>query len=141
MTDSGNKKAILYTDGASRGNPGDAGIGAAIYAENGELIHEIARYIGTTTNNVAEYTAMIEGLRWLVAQGYTEVLVRCDSELMVKQMRGEYRVKSPGLQGLFTEARRLFMHFQQWNINHVPREQNKKADSLANLGIDQAKGR
>lgn len=128
-------KLVLNTDGASKGNPGDAGIGVLLCDEQGAVVAEIGRYIGTSTNNVAEYTALIEGLKAAVDLGADEILVRSDSELMVRQIRGEYRVRNEGLQHMFVQARRAFLHFKKWRIEHVPREQNRRADELANIAI------
>lgn len=127
---------IVHTDGASRGNPGAAGIGVVIYDEAGNVLKEIAQSLGRTTNNHAEYTALIEGLRQAWKLGAEEVTVRSDSELLVKQIRGEYAVRNQGLYPLFVEARRLFLRFPRWRIEHVPRERNRRADELANQAID-----
>jgi ribonuclease HI len=130
------KHLIIHTDGASRGNPGQAGIGIVIYDEAGNVVREVSQGLGRTTNNVAEYTALVEALRQALKLGAEEVTVRSDSELMVKQIRGEYAVKNVGLQPLFVEARRLLLRFPRWRIEHVPREENRRADELANRGID-----
>lgn len=103
---------------------------------DGDVVKEFGRYIGTATNNVAEYSALIEALRAAHGLGAESVAVRSDSELMVKQIQGEYKVRHDGLQPLFVEARRLFLRFRNWSIAHVPREQNRRADELANLSID-----
>lgn len=126
----------IFSDGASRGNPGEAGIGIVIYNENQEKVMEVAEYIGIETNNVAEYTALIRGLEEASKLGVTEVEVFADSELMVKQMKGVYKVKNPGLQTLFQQAKKLTQNFNLFEITHVRREKNKEADKLANLGID-----
>lgn len=133
----GLSKMVLHTDGASRGNPGEAGIGIVIYDENGVPMREIARYLGKVTNNIAEYTALIEGLRAATELGAKDIIIRSDSELMVRQVMGEYKVRNQGLQPLFVEARRLLMHFHYWRLEYVPRELNRRADELANEGIDQ----
>ncbi len=127
---------VIHTDGASRGNPGESGIGIVMYDGQGNVVKEFGRFIGTTTNNVAEYSALIEALRAAHGLGAAEVAIRSDSELMVKQMLGEYKVRHDGLQPLFVEARRLFLRFRRWRIEYVPREQNRRADELANLSID-----
>ncbi|MDA8346272.1 MAG: ribonuclease HI family protein [Thermaerobacter sp.] len=127
---------MIHTDGASRGNPGESGIGIVMYDGQGSVVKEFCRFIGTTTNNVAEYSALIEALRAAHGLGAEEVAVRSDSELMVKQILGELKVRHDGLQPLFVEARRLFLRFRQWRIEYVPREQNRRADELANLSID-----
>lgn len=129
-------KMKIYTDGASRGNPGHAGIGAIIYDENNEIIAEISRYLGETTNNVAEYTAMVTALEQAKALGATEVAVFTDSELLVKQVQGEYKVRNQGLIPLYLQVKALIREFTRFSLTHVPREQNREADKLANQGID-----
>ena len=130
-------KYILYTDGAARGNPGPAGAGAYICTEEGDVIAEIAEYLGETTNNVAEYQGLIHGLKRLVELGAQDVEVRADSELMVKQLKGEYRVKHPNLIPLYRQAQGLLKKIPVFRIKHVRRELNKDADRLSNLAIDQ----
>ncbi len=126
----------IYTDGASRGNPGEAGIGVAIYGQDNETLVELGEYIGVATNNVAEYTALIRGLQAAKKLGANKVEVYADSELMIKQMKGQYKVKNEGLQPLYQQARALFLEFASCTFTHVPREKNKRADALANQGID-----
>ena len=128
---------ILYTDGASRGNPGPSGAGAFITTSSGEIVAEIAEYIGETTNNVAEYRALLAGLEKLVTLGAQEVEIRADSELMVRQIQGRYRVKHPNLQPLYQEALGLLKKIGRYSVHHVLREKNKDADRLANLAIDE----
>jgi ribonuclease HI len=130
-------KYLLYTDGAARGNPGPAGAGAYICALDGEVVAEIAEYLGETTNNVAEYQALLSGLRKLVEIGAEEIEIRADSELMVKQIKGEYRVKHPNLKPLFQEALALLKKIPRYSIKHIEREKNKEADRLANRAIDE----
>lgn len=129
---------VVYTDGGSRGNPGPAGYGVRIEDEQGTLLAELRASLGRTTNNVAEYQGLLAGLDWAIAHGHRRVRVRSDSELLVRQMRGEYRVKSPGLQPLFTQARGLVARIGQVTFEHVRRELNKEADRLANLAMDEA---
>lgn len=129
-------KYILYTDGAARGNPGPAGAGAFICTEDGKVVAEIAEYLGETTNNVAEYQGLIVGLKKLVELGAQSVEVRADSELMVKQMKGEYRVKHPNLIPLHKEVLGLLKSIPMFTIKHVRREFNKDADRLSNQAID-----
>ena len=131
------KKLILYTDGAARGNPGPAGAGAYICTESGEVVAEIAEYLGETTNNVAEYAGLLAGLRKLVALGAQEVDIRADSELMVKQLNGQYRVKHPNLIPLYREAKGLLLKIPLVKIRHVRREMSKDADRLSNQAIDE----
>lgn len=130
-------KMIVYTDGASRGNPGRASIGAAIYAtDGGEMIGSVSEDIGHATNNVAEYKAVIAGLEEALRLGATEVELRADSLLLVRQLTGEYRVKAPGLKPLASAATRLLRQFTATEINHVRREFNEVADALANAALD-----
>ena len=126
----------IFTDGAARGNPGPAGIGVLIKKDNQTML-EVADYIGETTNNIAEYKALIRGLEEAVKLKAKEISVFCDSELVVKQIKGEYRVKNQGLRPLFDRAKALIDNFHKFDIKYIPREQNKKADRLANQGIDQ----
>ena len=130
------REAVLWTDGAARGNPGPAGIGAILKSETGEVLYTGSEYLGHTTNNVAEYKAVLLGLAGALAQGISRIEVRADSELLIKQLRGEYRVKSPGLKPLFEEARRLIARFTSVKLTHIRRELNGEADRLANQGID-----
>jgi probable phosphoglycerate mutase len=127
-----------YTDGGSRGNPGPAGYGVRIEDQDGTLLDEFHASIGITTNNVAEYHALIAALEWALAHGYTDVRVRADSELLIKQMRGEYRVKHPGLQPLYERARELAARIGRVTFEHVRREANRDADRLANAAMDAA---
>ncbi len=132
-----NDIAIVYTDGGSRGNPGPAGIGAVI-TRDGSQVASISEFLGATTNNVAEYTALIRALEKSLECGIEKVEVRTDSELMVKQMNGEYRVKNEGLKPLFLKAQMLKNRFASFAIVHVRREYNKEADRLANMAMDRA---
>jgi ribonuclease HI len=125
-------------DGAARGNPGDAGCGAAIYDENGSLVKELSRYLGRATNNVAEYEGLLMGLEALLQLGQKNIIVQSDSQLMVRQLNGEYRVKDEKLKTLFERSKHLLRQFDSYRILHVRREMNRLADRLANLGIDQA---
>ena len=127
---------IVATDGAARGNPGPAGIGAQLTTEDGEVVGEIARGIGEATNNVAEYTAVIEGLRRAKELRARTVTVRSDSLLLVNQLTGRFRVKTPHLQPLHRQARGLVASFDHVTFEHVRRELNTEADRLANEGVD-----
>jgi probable phosphoglycerate mutase len=127
---------IFYCDGAARGNPGPAGIGVSITDDEGRVIHEIAEGIGHATNNVAEYSALIAGLEWCADNGATSVLVRSDSHLLVEQMKGNYRVKNAGLKPLAVRAKALERRCGDVAYEHVRREFNKRADELANIGVD-----
>lgn len=127
-----------YIDGGARGNPGPAGYGVRIENADGELVAELHGPLGIATNNVAEYNGLLAALEWATEHGERDVLVRADSELLVKQMRGEYKVRNAGLQPLYTRARLLTMHLGRVRFEHVRRELNKEADRLSNLGMDEA---
>ncbi|MGH7810117.1 MAG: ribonuclease HI family protein [Candidatus Binatia bacterium] len=129
---------LLMVDGAARGNPGDAGCGAAICDETGAVVKELSRYLGRTTNNVAEYEGLIMGLEELVRLRRKKILVQSDSQLLVRQLNGEYRVKDEKLKTLYQRAMNLLRQFDSYRIVHVYREMNKIADRLANRGIDEA---
>lgn len=128
---------IAYADGGSRGNPGPAGIGALLQ-KDGVTIAEVSEAIGVATNNVAEYTALIRILEKAIELGYTRIEVRMDSELVVKQMDGLYKVKNEGLRPLYNKAQGLSRKFGSFFIEHVRRENNKEADQLANAAMDAA---
>ena len=130
------KKFTIYCDGASRGNPGEAGIGFIVLDEQGSTVRRVSDYLGKSTNNVAEYTALIRALQETIKLGGTHVRAYSDSELVVKQLKGEYRVKNQGLLPLFQQVAGLAARFEEFIIEHLPREQNKEADDLANKGID-----
>jgi ribonuclease HI len=129
-------RLIVYADGAARGNPGPAGIGAVVTDQHGRVIEEIAEGIGPATNNVAEYRAAIAGLRAAADRGARTVLLRSDSRLLIEQLAGRFRVKKPTLQRLHEEARALMKQFDDVDLEHVPRELNAEADRLANAGTD-----
>jgi ribonuclease HI len=131
---------VVYTDGAARGNPGPAGIGYLIYDEAGQVLVADSDYLGETTNNVAEYTALLRALEKAQILSAGPVQIFSDSELMVRQLNGVYQVKHPGLLPLYTEARRLLAGFGQWTVTHVKRDKNKEADRLSNEGIDRHAG-
>lgn len=130
------KKLIVYCDGASRGNPGEAGIGCVIENERGEVIKKISDYLGTATNNIAEYNALVRSLQECLNLKGGSVEVYMDSELIVKQINGEYKVKNKGLMPLYQQAVGIIKKFNNFSIKHIPREKNKEADKLANEGID-----
>ena len=129
--------ALANVDGGSRGNPGPAGYGVRIERDDGSIF-ELKESIGVTTNNVAEYSGLIAALAWAVAHGVSRLHVRADYDLLVKQMRGEYRVKSRGLQPLFERARALARQIGRVTFEHVRREFNADADRLANEAMDEA---
>ena len=126
------KKVIIFTDGASRGNPGPAAIAAIIQDEAGKPIASLAQRIGTTTNNEAEYRAIIAALQKAVSLGVKEVELKSDSELVVKQLNGSYRVKAPALKPLYQQVKKLQGFVERLTITHIPRRQNTRADRLAN---------
>jgi len=129
-------KLKLYSDGGARGNPGPAGIGVVIKNEDNETVESFGKYLGEQTNNFAEYTALIEGLKKAAELGADEVVCYMDSELVTKQMRGEYKVKEPNLQKLFVQAYNASQKFKKVEFNHVYRADNKEADKLVNEAID-----
>jgi ribonuclease HI len=126
-----------YFDGGARGNPGPAGFGVYIVDDQGQVLAEIARGIGVATNNVAEYRGLLAALQWAADNGVTALHVRGDSLLLVQQMRGVYRVKNEGLIPLHQQARALCARIGQVSFEHVPRERNKDADRLSNIGMDE----
>jgi ribonuclease HI len=128
---------VAYIDGGARGNPGPAGYGVRIEDEIGGVITELNGFLGSATNNVAEYNGLLAALRYARDHGHRKVRIKSDSELLVKQMRGEYRVKNAGLQPLYQQAQALAGAFERIVYEHVRREQNKDADRLANLAMDQ----
>ncbi len=127
-------------DGGSRGNPGPASYGVVIRDPRGEIIAKLKKYIGRMTNNVAEYYGLIAALDYAQAKGIRALRVESDSELLVKQMRGQYKVKSGELQPLFERARKVSQGFASFRIEHVYREQNREADALANEALDETSG-
>jgi probable phosphoglycerate mutase len=129
--------AIANVDGGSRGNPGPAGYGVRIQLDDGAVV-ELKESLGTATNNVAEYNGLLAALRWAAAHGVSTLLVRADSELMVKQMKGVYRVKNAGLLPLYEAAKRLTRDIGRVTFEHVRREMNRDADRLANEAMDEA---
>ena len=130
---------IANIDGGSRGNPGPAGYGVRFTDADGNVVAEFSEAIGIATNNVAEYRGLLAALHYAREQGYTNLTVRSDSLLLVCQMRGEYKVKNPGLQALHGEARRLVWELGRVRFEHVRRELNADADRLANQAMDEAR--
>lgn len=130
-------QALIHIDGGARGNPGPAAAGVCITTPDGsEAIHEAGYWLGSMTNNEAEYQGLLHALKAAGTLGFESIAIRSDSELMVKQIKGEYRVKAANLKPLFAEARGLLKRFSNWEIAHVRREKNKRADQLANLAMD-----
>ena len=131
-----NKIVVINTDGGARGNPGPAGTGVVIKDQQGQVLYAVGEYIGQTTNNVAEYKALIRSLEQAHNLGATELQINMDSELIVKQMLGQYKIKEPTLKELAGQVFRLQNHFQKISFTHVRREFNKEADFLVNQAID-----
>jgi ribonuclease HI len=129
---------VAYIDGGARGNPGPAGYGVRIEDEHGALVDEFSGTIGIATNNVAEYRGLLAALEWARQHGHNQVHVRSDSELLVRQMLGQYKVKNAGLQPLHAKARLLAHDVGRVTFEHVRRESNTEADRLANLAMDQS---
>jgi len=128
---------FIHADGASRGNPGEAGAGAVISDSRGRTLKELKYFLGITSNNVAEYQALILALEKALELGARSITVFLDSELVVRQIRGEYRVREPHLKTLHQKAQEILNHFSQYSILSIPREENRRADQLANEAIDQ----
>jgi probable phosphoglycerate mutase len=126
-----------FIDGGARGNPGPAGYGVHVVDESGAVVAEFYEGIGIATNNVAEYRGLLAALEWALARGHTRVHVKSDSLLLVQQMNGVYRIKNEGLLPLYREARHLMAKIGRVTLEHVRREQNRDADRLSNLGMDQ----
>ena len=128
---------VAYIDGGARGNPGPAGYGVRVESPDGSVVEELHGALGVATNNVAEYNGLLAALQWAVDHGARELRIRSDSELLVRQMLGQYKVKHPGLQPLAARARLLMMQLDRVTFEHVRREQNVEADRLSNLGMDE----
>ena len=128
-------EAILYCDGASRGNPGPAAIGAVLFDAQGGRLAEVSEAIGRATNNVAEYRALIAGVQAAVRLGCRKLVIRLDSELAVRQIQGRYKIKNSALIPLAAEARHALTAIHEWHIEHVPRADNSVADQLANEAL------
>lgn len=127
-------------DGGSRGNPGPAAYGVLIRDGRGEIVAKLKKYIGRFTNNVAEYYGLIAAMDYAQSHGLRALRIESDSELLVKQMRGQYKVKSADLQPLFERAKKMSQAFESFRIDHVFREQNREADALANEALDETEG-
>ncbi len=134
-------KATLFADGGSRGNPGPAASGAVLYAEDGTALAEVGEYLGVATNNVAEWRALEIGLIRARELGVDDIVVRMDSELVVRQVTGVYRVKHADLIPFANRARALLREFRSSDIGHVPRKQNAAADAVVNQVLDERSAR
>jgi len=132
------RRLVIYADGAVRGNPGPAGIGVVIENERGRVLKEVSQFVGHKTNNQAEYIALIQGLEAAAEYQADAVQVRLDSELLVRQLRGEYKVKSPLLKPLRNKVQKLLARYKVVGIEHIERQYNRAADRLANRAIDAA---
>jgi ribonuclease HI len=130
------KKCVAYIDGGSRGNPGIAGYGIAVLNEAGQTIASLSETLGVRTNNFAEYAALIGALEYAKSHGYDGITIFADSELLVKQIQGTYKVRSLDLKPLYDRAKTLISNLKFFSVQHVPREQNREADRLANLAMD-----
>ncbi len=130
------QKAIMYIDGAARGNPGPAALGILLTDEHGKEIESVAEAIGIATNNEAEYRALVRGLELAAKHRATEIEVRTDSELLAQQINREYRVRASSLKWLYAKAQRAMAPFTRVSVHQIPREQNRRADALANRALD-----
>jgi ribonuclease HI len=129
-------KVVVHVDGGARGNPGPAAVGVVVSDPEGAVLDEYAERIGVATNNVAEYQALLRGVRRAAALGASEVEFVNDSELVAKQINGAYKVKHPGMKPLYEEAIAALRGFERWTIRSVPRAQNARADALVNEALD-----
>ncbi len=130
-----------HCDGGARGNPGPAGFGALIQDAKGQVLAELSEFLGIQTNNVAEYSGLLAVLEFVLSHGHRRLRVVSDSELMVKQVQGSYKVKSPGLRPLYEQARQKIAQLEAFEIVHALRHKNKEADRLANQAMDRGMGR
>jgi ribonuclease HI len=131
---------VVHIDGASRGNPGPAAYAVVVQTVDGKPVASFSQLVGQTTNNVAEYCGLLAALGYAIENRLTQVRVLSDSELLVRQIWRQYKVKSPDLRPLFEQAERMIRQVPGFSISHVPREQNREADKLANRALDRAKG-
>jgi len=129
------KKVVIHSDGVSRGNPGQAAIGAIIRDERGRLLASISQPIGRATNNQAEYRVIIAALEKVLALGARQVELNSDSELVVRQIKGQYRVRKEALRPLYQRVKELQSRLEGFTIKHIPRQQNREADKLANVAL------
>ena len=141
LTGPGSAQLLIHIDGASRGNPGEAGFGIHVEDATGKPVAELHGYLGEATNNVAEYQALIHALRYALGKGARRVKIFSDSELIVRQVAGVYKVKHPAMKVLHGEAMALIARFEEASVSHVPRERNREADRLANRALDERTSR
>ncbi len=130
------KELHIFVDGASRGNPGPASVGVLILDPSGETVKTISEYIGTATNNIAEYFALIYALQEAIALGAKKVAVKTDSQLMARQFSGEYETREPHVKLLYKIVKRLATYFERCTVTHIPREENREADRLAGKAVE-----
>lgn len=129
---------VAHIDGGARGNPGPAGYGVVVEDHAGRMLDEIAQYIGRSTNNVAEYSALLAALEYALSHRFRAVKILSDSELLVRQMRGEYKVRNAALIELYQKAQAMIRELDWFQVQHIPREQNREADRLANIAMDRS---
>lgn len=132
---------VAHIDGGARGNPGPAGYGVVIEDHAGRRIEQLNGFLGTQTNNFAEYSGLLVALEYALGHGFRSLKVLSDSELLVKQIKGEYKVRSEALLDIYREAKELIARLEKFQVRHIPREQNREADRLANLAMDKGMGR
>jgi ribonuclease HI len=132
----GRQSVVVHVDGGARGNPGPAAIGVVVSTPDGEVLDEVAETIGTATNNVAEYRALLRGIERAAALGAAELDLINDSELVARQLTGAYKVKHPAMKPLYEQAVAALRSFDRWGIRNVPRAQNARADALVNAALD-----
>lgn len=130
---------VVYIDGASRGNPGPAAYAVVVEEVSGSPVTSFSKFLGEATNNVAEYEALLAALQYALESGSSRLRVLTDSELMARQIQGAYKVRSADLRPLYDEARGMIARLERFSISHIPREQNRKADRLANQALDRVK--
>ena len=142
MPEAGARRFLIHTDGAARGNPGPAGLGAVLRdATSGEIVAELARFLGIRTNNYAEWTAVEAALEEALRLGASEVDLRMDSELVARQISGRYRVKHPDLKPIYARVMAMLGRLRSYSVGHIPRELNGDADRLSNVAIDERRER
>jgi ribonuclease HI len=133
-----NKQLTIYVDGGSRGNPGPSGIGVVILGADGKRLKDLSKYIGEATNNIAEYNALLYGLEEALILRADDIIVNVDSELVAKQLTGDYRVKDPNIRPLYDRAVNMLKSFNNFEVRHIERGMNKEADKLVNKAINLA---
>lgn len=140
MSETSGSKLVVYTDGGARGNPGPAALGVAIYSSSGKLLRKYGEHLGDRTNNEAEYEAIISALKTALALGAKIVDCYMDSEFVVRQLAGIYKVREPRMKALFAQVKNLEIHFHKVSYTHIPRAKNKLADQMVNAALDKAQG-